>query len=349
MKAVIKVIIKENKKNDIVFININNENGLTITLCSFGASIYDLKFIDKNNNLESIVLYPSNINDFYFSDGYYGKCVGRFSGRIDDAKCRIDNQDYFLDKNWNGINSLHGGYQGISFQNFSYDIIKFNDRIEVVFSYYEKEILLPGDVNYKITYQIMKNNEINILFEASTNKDTLVNLTNHTYFNLSGDIKENIMNQRLFLFCDKYTVLNNNLITTKIDYVNDIFDFRKGMKIGKHINDEYLQNHTARGYDHCWLKEDTNNDLIGVILDEKSGRRLSVYSSYPAIVCYAGCYPKDFDYNHGIKIDQYYSLCLECQYVPNGINMEGVNKAILKKEDRYNHYIKYKFEVVNND
>lgn len=336
--------------NDVTFITINNENGMKVVLSTFGASIYDLKVVDKNNNLESIVLYPSDLNEFYTSDGYYGKSVGRFSGRIDKAKCQINGKEYILEKNWNGVNSLHGGYEGISFQNFNYDIFEYDDKVKVEFTYLEKENLLPGDVEYKITYEIMKEvNDIVLLFNAKTNKDTIVNLTNHVYFNLSGDLKNNVKNQNLQLLCDKYTNLNNELITVSIDDVNEVFDFRKPHQIGDFIYDESIQNHTALGYDHCWLKENKDEDKIAVMTCCENGRKLTVSTSYPAIVCYAGCYPKSFSFNENkVNIEQYHSICLECQYIPNGINMNDVDKAILKKDEEYNHYIKYSFSVMED-
>lgn len=334
--------------NEVSFITINNDKGMKVVLSTLGASIYDLKVVDKNDNLESIVLYPNDLKDFYKSDGYYGKSVGRYSGRIDKSKCQINGVQYTLDKNWNGVNALHGGYEGISFQNFEYKVCECADSVDIVFTYHEKENQLPGDVDYKITYQIMRFiNEINVVFNAKTNKDTLVNLTNHVYFNLSGDLKRNIKNHDLQLLCDKYTNLNNELITESIDDVNDVFDFRIPHKIGKYIYDESIQNHTALGYDHCWFKENAKEDKVAVLVDYESGRRVSVSTSYPAIVCYAGCYPKSFLFNENKKrIEQYHSICLECQFVPNGINMNDVDKAILKKGEEYNHFIKYSFDLV---
>ena len=122
------------KKNDVNFINIIKET-MEIVLCSFGASFYDIKTLDKNNNLESIVLTPSNLEEFYMTDAYYGKTVGRYSGRIDKAKCVIDGTEYVLEKNWNGVNALHGGYKGISFQNFDYEIKEENEYLDVIFTY----------------------------------------------------------------------------------------------------------------------------------------------------------------------------------------------------------------------
>ena len=334
------------RKDDVSFITLINSKNMTLVLSTFGASFYDLKLPNKDGVIESIILTPSSLEDFYYSDGYYGKSVGRFSGRIDKAKCIINNKEYVLEKNWNGINSLHGGYKGISFQNFNCEIKQDKDFTDVIFTYLEKEDLLPGDVDYRITYRINENsNEIRVIFNAFTTKDTICNLTNHVYFNLSGNLKRNCLEHNLQFLCDKYTRLNNELITLSIDEVTPVMDFRNKHKLKDFIYDESLQKHTALGYDHCWLKEDVNNPLVAVLEDEESGRRVKVSTSYPSIVCYSGCYPKDYDFNkEHIKIEQYHSVCLECQYIPNGINMDNVDKAILKKGEEYNHYIHYNFE-----
>ena len=340
--------IKQEKKNDTTLIHVKTDCGMEVVFSTFGASFYDLKTFDKNKKLESIVLTPTKYEDFCFSDGYYGKSVGRYSGRIDNSVCTINGVEYKLDRNWNGVNALHGGFEGISFQNFDYEINEEEEYADIVFTFLEKENQLPGDVFYTITYRVMnKESDINITFEATTTKDTIVNLTNHIYFNLSGNGVRNCLDHKIQFLCDKYTKLNNNLITETIEKVNDVMDFRDMHKLGKYIYDESLQNHKAKGYDHCFIKEDLNNPKVAVLVDEESGRRVSVESSYPAIVCYAGCYPGSFGFNkEGFKIGQYHSVCLECQYIPNGINMDGVCKAILKKGEKYSHYIKYHFDLV---
>ena len=336
------------KEKDISFISLVNNTGLEVVLSTFGASFYDLKVKDFKGNIESIILTPSNVEDFYFSDGYYGKSIGRFSGRIDKAKCIINSQEYILDKNWNNVNSLHGGKKGISFSNFEYEILEQEDYTDVIFSYLEKENLLPGDVNYAITYRIFNyKNDIRIIFNAKTTKETIVNLTNHVYFNLSGNLRRDCLEHDLQFNCDKYTRLNNELITLSIDNVDRVFDFREKHPIGKYIYDSCLQNHTSKGYDHCFIKEKIDDELISILEEPISKRRVKVYTSYPAIVCYTGCYPKKFDFNkEKIKIKQYHSVCLECQYVPNGINMDDVDQAILKPGEQYNHFIHYSFELI---
>ena len=334
------------KIDNVSFISIDNLKGMSIVLSSFGASIYQLELTNKYKVKESIILTTTSLNEFYYNDGYHGKSVGRFSGRIDKGKCKINDIEYNLDINWNNVNSLHGGNSSISFVNFDYEIKKEENYVDVIFTYLEKEDKLPGDVSYKITYRIFKNkNEFTIFFNALTNKDTIVNLTNHTYFNLIGNGTDSILNHKLKLNCDKYTNLNNELITTSIDKVNKVMDFQRSHKIGKFVEDESLQKHTAFGYDHCFIKKDLAKDEIAILSCSKSKRKLTIKTSYPNIVIYTCNYPKDFKFNPLI-IDniKYHAICLECQFIPNGINMDNVNKAILKKDEKYEQYINYKFD-----
>lgn len=331
--------IKTNKIENVTFINIKNDKNLEIILSTFGASIYELK-IDN----ESLVMVPKDLHDFYYDDGYYGKIVGRFAGRIDDASCKINDVTYILDKNWNGINALHGGNDGISFKNFDYEIVKKEDKIDIIFRYLEKENKLPGNIKYEITYSVYKNrNDINLHLKANTDKDTICNLTNHSYFNLSGDCKDTILNHELYLNCPKYTNLNNNLITKSIDNVNKIMDFTTSHKIGDFINDDSLQKHTSYGYDHCFIKEDNKNDLIAIL--KYKNRKLEIRTNYPSIVCYTTNYPKEIDFNvKGNKISRFQAIAMECQYIPNGINMNENDISILRKDQTFDKYINYSFK-----
>lgn len=342
--------IVERKIENVSFISLDNEKGMFVVLSTLGASIYQLEVADKEGRMESVVLTPTNLNDFYTSTGYFGKSVGRFSGRIDDSKCTIDGVTYHLERNWGGVNALHGESNGISFKNFDYEIKENEDSVDVIFTYHEseKDINLPGDVDYTFIYTVSKTDrDLTETFKARTNKTTIVNLTNHAYFNLSGNGKRNVKDELLQFNCDKYTNLNENLITDSIDPVNKVFDFTKKHEVGKYIYDESLQKHRALGYDHCWIKTDENEPVIAILEDKVSKRRLTVSTSYPAVVCYANCYPADCDFNvAATKIEQYHSVCLECQFIPNGINMEGVDKALLKPGEEYNHYIKYHFDII---
>lgn len=338
-------MLEVKNKQNVSFITVNNNLGLEITLCTLGASIYDLKVKDKNDCLESIVVTPKDYNEFYTTGAHYGKTVGRFAGRIENGNLSIDGVDYKLLTNDGNGNSLHGGKYGLAFENFKYDIFEDYCSYRISFKYLELENDLPGDVAYKISYVISKEkNEFKIVFEALPNKTTLINLTNHTYFNLSGNLKNTILDQKLKLNCDRYTNLNDNLITKSIDNVNEVMDFRTNHAIGNFINDPSILNHKTNGYDHCFLKKELEDLQIAVLIDEKSNRRMEVYTDYPCIVIYTDNYPSEGpllqkEAPH-LKHD---GICFECQYVPNGINMEGVEKGLVKANKTSKHFIKYLF------
>ena len=336
------------KYDEIKHISIENDNGMRIELSSYGASIYNIEIKNNEGVYESMVLTPSLLSNFYTNTSYHGKTIGRYSGRIDKAKCMINDTLYNLDINWNNVNSLHGGFNGISSKVFEHKVLVLDDYIDVLFWITEDDNILGGNALYNTTYRINKSdNTITIFLNANCDRDTIMNLTNHTYFNLSGDCKDTILNHKLYLPCDKYTRLNNELITISIDPVTEVMDFRKKREIGQCIEDSSLQNHTSKGYDHCFIKENPNDDLTAILECEESGNKLTISSSYPSVVFYSGCYPDNFKFNKE-EVDniKYHALCLEPQFVPNGINMEGVDKAILKANTDYNHYIKFEFRKI---
>lgn len=323
---------------------IKNNKGMIVELSSIGASLYDIFVPNKDNETVSVLLKPTNIEDF--KGRYYGKTIGRFAGRIDKAVCEIAGKEYKLEVNWNGVNSLHGGFKGLSCQVCDFTVNEKEDYCEVVFTYFDPSGMLPGDVSYEIIYHIMANtNEIITYHNATTTDETIINMTNHAYFNLSGNCKNTILNHNLYLQCNKYTRLNNDLITLSIDDVTPVMDFRDNHNVGKYVEDESLQNHIAKGYDHCFMKADEKNPLLAILSDNESGIKVTISSDYPSVVFYSGCYPDAIPMNaDGIKSVKYQALCLEPQFIPNGVNMENVPQALLKPGEKYSHYIKYSFE-----
>lgn len=336
--------IEQIKREGFDHILLENNKGMKVELSTVGASIYDIFVPNKKGENVSVVLKPSDMSNY--KNTYHGKTIGRFSGRIDKGLCNINGKEYKLDINWGGVNSLHGGFNGLSSQVCEYKINEGNEFTEVVFTYTEAEGMLPGDVSYEILYHIYNDrNDVITYLNATTTADTVVNITNHTYFNLSGNCQNTILNHNLYLQCSKYTRLNNELITLSIDPVNEVMDFRNNHNVGKYVEDPSLQDHKAKGYDHCFIKEDESNELLAILSDNESGISLKISSSYPSVVFYSGCYPDPFPFNDD-RVDniKYHALCLEPQFIPNGINMDGVNKAILRKGEKYSHFIKYSFE-----
>ena len=336
------------KYNEIKHIVVTNDSGMRVELSECGASIYNIEILNDEGIYESMMLTPSDLSNFYKNPSYYGKTIGRWAGRIDKGLCEYSNRKYNLEINWGKVNSLHGGVDGLSSRNFKSTVTENENYIEVNFHLEAYDNVLAGLAKYDIKYKIFKNeNTLLVLLNAICDEDTLMNLTNHAYFNLSGDGKRTILEHNLYLNCPKYTKLNNELITISIDDVNEVFDFTTKHKVKDFIMDPSLQNHTSRGYDHCFIKTSDTTDLIAVLEDEENHMQMKLYTSYPAVVFYSGCYPDSFKFNKERLDNQiYHSLCLEPQFIPNGVNMEGVEKAILKANEEYKQYIKYEFKKI---
>jgi aldose 1-epimerase len=153
-----------------------------------------------------------------------------------------------------------------------------------------------------------------------------------------------VLDEILTLGCKYHGDLDMNLIAKSIKEANLVMDFTKGHAIGQYINDPYLQNHTSFGYDHFFVKTDSTKSFAAKLEDKEEGVTLTIETSYPAVVVYTDNYPTDMEYENVPHEEKYQAIALECQYIPNGINMEGVDKALLKPEEEYNEYISYSFE-----
>ncbi len=223
--------------------------------------------------------------------------------------------------------------------------IEKEKEVEIVFDVVSKEKDLPGDLKVTTSYTVT-NNEIKINYKANSNKNTLCNITNHTYFNLTGNFKNNCLDHIVYINSSKYTNLNEELIATSIDEANQIFNFKNPKLLKTDLFDEYLQKHKAEGYDHCFLLDDVNIDICNAYLyDSVSKRKLELYTTYPSVVMFCCNTPLNYVCSSNNKINKYDAICLEAQYVPNNVNMIDVDKDLLVKNQEYNHTIKFKFKI----
>ncbi|MFI3166628.1 MAG: aldose epimerase family protein [Bacillota bacterium] len=333
-------------RKDILNIEIASEK-LDVTLSSIGASIFDIKYVDKNATKESVVAHPTCMNEFCDSSAYYGRIVGRTSGRIDKGEFTLDGEKYNLDKNWNGISCLHGGKFGVSLKNFDIKSVEnLGDSVEVEFETTAKdgESGFCGDLKILIKY-IITADGIEIEYHGKSNKKTLCNLTNHTYFNLSGNCKNDCLNHEIYLNASKYGNVNEELIATSFENMeeNYIFNFKSPKKLSKDIYSIKLQNHIAKGYDHPFLLDDCKN--AGYIYESESGRKLSLSTTYPCVVMYATCYPDGCIVSSGKEIAKYGGICLEAQHIPNGVNTNKQDSSILNACEEYFYKTKFEFSI----
>ncbi len=333
----------------VKYIELTNKFQTKVILSNIGASIYDIKTKDKFGNVESILYTTKNKDDFLIDGSYLGKTIGRTGGRIANNKFVLNGKEYII--NSKDPNGLHGGIDGFGYKEFTYLKNETNEYKEVKFSCISKDLEsgYPGNLYLDITYRLYNDiNKLVVLYEAISDKDTLLNISNHSYFNLSGNAKNNILEQKLFIDADKMERIEN-LLPQEIVNCSDIYSFNKMHKIGDHIFDPEIINNT-NGYDFPYIFNNNKNDYKIILKDDVSKRQMKIKTSYPVVVVYTCNYVGDIVMNNNKKMEPYYAICLECMYYPNAINSEFLDKKydVLKKDTKYKESIEFSFEVDND-
>ncbi|MEH7384210.1 aldose epimerase family protein [Bacillus sp. JJ1521] len=325
---------------------IENDQGMSFRCINYGCIITDMITPDKNGNLENVVLGFDKIEDYLKYSPYFGAIVGPISGRIKAGQFELDGTVYNLEKNENN-NHLHGGAKGFSNLVWDATVIEQPEEVGVEFSYVRQdgEGGYPGTVTTKVRYLLNNKNEFKITMSAVSDKNTILNLTNHTYFNLSGNIKDDILQHELTLKSDRFLELNDELLPTGVmlDVTGTAFDFQNGRKIVDGTIADNPQNILAgNGYDHPLLLTSNQNQEIQ-LSDETSGRTLIVETNQPAVVVYTSNQLEgDFEIR-GIKARPYLGICLETQGLPDAINHPNFPSVVVKKDEEYLWETKYTF------
>ena len=332
----------------VSFIDIHNKYGTIVTLCNVGASIYDIKTIDKNKNIESILYTTKLEKDFPFDNSYFGKTIGRTGGRISNSKFVLNGNEYRIKSE--DPNGLHGGSDSLSFKEFEYHKYETESCYTVEFSYFSPSLEsgYPGNIIIKIIYSLYKEiNKLSISYDCIADSDTLCNLSNHAYFNLSGNSKSDIKNQELQINASKMEEIKN-LLPQRIVDCKEIYSFKKMHKIGDYLMDKEIINNT-NGYDFPYIFDDNSDDYKIILKDNESKRIMKIKTSYPVVVVYTCNYTGNVIMNNDKVMTPYYAVCLECMYHPNTINSPFLSekKDILLKNKKYNENIELFFEVEN--
>lgn len=350
----IKIYKKQINNELMSFIIFENKNNLEVVFCNYGASIYSLYMKNRFGNKENIIMTPKNFEDFLDVESYYGKTIGRTSGRISNASFMIDDEEYVLQNNRDTDVILHGGASKFSNMFYDYEIYEEKEKSYIIFKGYslDGEAGYPGTIDFKVIYTLYEDiDDLDIDYYATTNKKTILNITNHAYFNLSGDFKRSILEHNLLIKASRFVEIDAEMIPICIRNVNDVMDFRDSKNIGLDIEDDYLQNHTAEGYDHPFIFDDQNFEICNVSLcDPLSGRQLDIYTTYPSVVVYSNNYPTYKEMIDKETADSKYdAVCLECQFIPDGINMNtDEDKGILDINEEYHQTTRFSFKIKEN-
>lgn len=329
---------------------IRNKNGIEMSVTNYGGRIVSLLVPDRSGKKEDIVLgYDSLSGYLNNNEQYFGAAIGRYGNRIAKGAFKLDNQDYKLAIN-NIPNSLHGGVKGFSSK--VWDGVQNGDNeVELTLVSPDMEEGYPGELKVMIIYRLTDKNEVSIFYSAKASKPTVINLTNHTYFNLHGAGHGDILDHRLYLNANNYTPVDSTLIPTGIiePVKGTPFDFNIPELIGKRIDDHNQQLVFGHGYDHNFVLNKTNNEKVSFaasVFDSLSGRYLEVFTNEPGIQFYTGNFLKGKEIGKKGRPYNYRSaFCLETQHFPDSPNHPDFPTVVLKPGEIYSSACVYRFSI----
>lgn len=322
-----------------------NMNGMTIEVTDFGASLVSVLVPNKYNEVLDVVLGYEDVKGYEAASGtYFGATVGRNSNRIGNATFSLNGVQYQLDKN-NNKNNLHGGYDAYSYR--VWDVKECTENsITFMLHSPDGDQGFPGALYVEVTYTLTDDNSIKIDYFAVPTEDTIINMTNHSYFNLNGHNSGNILNHKLWMDSDVFTPTDSELIPTGeiVSVEATPMDFRIEKTVGKDIDEAFEPLVLAGGYDHNWgLNNNGKFAKVAEFSSDASGIKMEVYTDLPGVQIYSGNFLVNESGKQGAVYTKNQGICFETQYFPDAINHEEFISPICKKGEEYRTTTVYKF------
>lgn len=328
---------------------LRNLAGIEVAITNYGGRVVTLRTADRNGILEDIVLGFDDLNGYVKENPFFGALVGRYANRIANGRFALNGKAYKLARN-NGENSLHGGLKGFDKVAWSAREVSDVDTVGLELKYTSKdgEEGFPGNLSVRVLYTLTENNELKIEYDAAADADTVINLTNHSYFDLSGHAAGNILGHRVAINADTFTPVHANLIPTGElrNVAGTPFDFRQPTAIGERIDGHDEQLGYGEGYDHNFV---VNRDGKGLALaarvsDPESGRVMDVLTTQPGIQFYTGNHlPAAIKGKGSAVYGARAGFCLETQHFPDSPNQPKFPSAELKAGERYRETTIFRF------
>jgi aldose 1-epimerase len=326
---------------------ISNSKGFEADVINYGAILTNLFVTDKDGVTRDVVLGFDKLEDYYGNGSFFGATVGPNANRIKDAKFELNGKMYHLDANDNA-NNLHSHAQkGLHKVYWNAEIWASGDAVTFTTAMKDGELGFPGNRTFHVTYTVTEDNELKITYNADSDAETIINMTNHSYFNLSGHDAGRIEDTRIKIKATRYTeILSGAIPTGNLPSVKETpMDLTEFIAVGAHVDDDFEQLVMVQGYDHNYPidKETDGIEKIAEIIDDKSGIGMEVYTDLPGVQFYAGnCIGEERGKN-GVNYGKRSGLCLETQYFPNAINEPNFEKPVFGPDKPYNTTTIYKF------
>ena len=330
--------------DSVMLYTLKNEKDITVTITNYGGIITGIHTPDKNGKTTNITLGFDNLEQYLAGHPHFGSLIGRYGNRIAKAQFSLDGETYTLAAN-NGNNSLHGGLKGFGKVLWTPEVIGCDERSALKLTYMSQdgEEGFPGNLSVTVTYELLMD-QLFITYEAETDKATVLNLTNHTYFNLAGEgsIKDHI----LYINASKYTPVDEELIPTGelANVEGTPFDFRKPKVIGERF--DQLGNDPV-GYDHNFVLDGSDGEkrLAAKVMDPKTGRFVEVLTTEPGVQFYTGNFLDGTLVSGSTSYEQHSGMCLETQHFPDSPNQPDFPSAVLRPGEKFISQTIFKFGV----
>jgi len=326
---------------------LTNTNGVTAEITNLGGSIVSLRVPDTDENLDDIVLGYDNVEAYYTSN--FGAIIGRYANRIADGQFELNGQVYTLAQN-NGENHLHGGIKGFDDVLWNAEPVESQEGPALQLSYLSEdgEEGYPGNLDVTVVYTLTNGNAVRIEYSATTDAPSVVNLTNHSYFNLAGEGNGDVLEHRLMINADRILEVHPDLIPTgdSISVAGTPMDFTSPMEIGARINADYPPLEYGNGYDHCWVinRESDELALAARVTEPSTGRVMEVYTTEPGVQFYTGNHLDGSTVGkRGVPYEQHFGFALECQHYPDSPHHPNFPSTTLNPGEEYTQTTIYKF------
>lgn len=331
---------------------LTNSHGVEARITNFGGVVVSLMVPDRNDSLADVVLGFDTLESYFEDSPYFGALVGRYGNRIAKGKFTLDGQEYTLVQNNMG-NHLHGGLQGFDKVLWQAEPITGDSSgvgLQLRYQSPDGEEGYPGTLDATVTYTLTNDNELQIDYQATTDAPTVVNLTNHSYFNLTGKGGSSILNHEVMINADRFVPVDSTLIPTgELAEVADTpLDFRQPTPVGARINEEHPQLVYGIGYDHCWVlnKDDEGRTLAATVHEPNSGRFLEVFTTEPAVQFYSGNFlDGTLTGKGGAVYEQRTGFCLETEHFPDSPNQPNFPSTVLRPGETYQTSTVYTFST----
>ena len=323
-----------------------NKNGMMIGVTDFGATLHAVLVPDRDGNLCDVVLGYDNAEQYEEGTVFFGAIVGRNANRIGGASFMLNGKRYELVKN-DGENNLHSG---LDFYNVRVWKVKEHTENSITFLLHspDGDQNYPGDLDIEVTYTLTDENEIVIHYHGVPTEDTIINMTNHSYFNLAGHDSGDVLEQEVWLDADTYTRADESSVPTGefVPVEGTPMDFRKAKKIGRDIEQDYEALNFGNGYDHNWVLNNHGEvDKVAGLYSDKTGIEMEVYTDLPGVQMYTANFVENELGKTGAVYQQRHAVCFETQYFPDAVNHENFESPVCCGGEAYDTTTVYKFSV----